>query len=325
VVELESTVGGALSLLVEIRLQLAAVTLAEEMNFTRAAERIGITQPALSKQIAELEGRVGFAVFERDQKRVELTEAGQVFVRGCKDSLAILEKAVRTARATQEEIQPVVTIGHSPYVCPLLMSALLGVHLPLYPTLRLRMESRFASELFHSVLSAELDLAILEEPIDSPLLTLVPLVTAPLYAVMAADHPAAKKPAVSVEDFAGVGWMMFPKRANPALYDRLFDTAKQAAVSPVELHHYMMPQEVIQLISENFGVAFMPPGSADQIAGSELAVRPLAAKALQFTSYLALRADQSSRLVNEYGRAFLKKVTPNAKQAETAEQMSLKL
>lgn len=75
----------------EIRLQIAAVTLAEELNFTRTAERLRITQPALSKQIAELESRLGFAVFTRGQKRVELTEAGQVFVRACRDSLAILE------------------------------------------------------------------------------------------------------------------------------------------------------------------------------------------------------------------------------------------
>ncbi|QNI35884.1 LysR family transcriptional regulator [Edaphobacter albus] len=314
-----------MSLLVDIRLQMAAVTLAEEMNFTRAADRLRITQPALSKQIAELESRLGFVVFERDQKHVELTEAGQVFVRGCKDSLAILEKAIRTARATQEEIQPVVTIGHSPYVCPVLVSALLSVNLPLYPSLRLRMESRFASELVHSVLSAELDIALLEEPIDSPLLTLVPLVTAPLHAVMSLDHPAAQQRSVSIEDFTNVGWMMFPKKANPALYDRLFESAKQLGVSPIELHHYMTPQEVVQLISENFGVAFMPPGVAEQIAGNNFVSRPLTSKALEFTSYLALRADQSSRLVNEFGRAFLKKAVPNGQHGDASGQMSLKL
>ena len=83
----------------DVRLQIAAITLAEELNFTRTAERLKITQPALSKQIAEVESRLGFAVFIRDQKRVALTEAGQVFVRGCRDSLALIEKAVRTARA----------------------------------------------------------------------------------------------------------------------------------------------------------------------------------------------------------------------------------
>ena len=74
----------------EIRLQLAAVTLAEELNFTRAAERLRITQPALSKQVFDLESQVGFVIFQRSQRRVELTDAGQVFIRGRIKDLIII-------------------------------------------------------------------------------------------------------------------------------------------------------------------------------------------------------------------------------------------
>jgi DNA-binding transcriptional LysR family regulator len=155
------------------------------------------------------------------------------------------------------------------------------------------MESRFSHDLVHSVLSAELDLAILEEPLENPLLTLVALSTMPLHALMSADHPAAKKGRVEVTDFANVGWMMFPKRANPTIYERVLDVSKQAGVAPVELHHYMAPQEVIHLIAENFGVAFMPKGIAEQMAGTEIVARPFAARSLETTSYLALKADQA--------------------------------
>ncbi|MEZ2346701.1 LysR family transcriptional regulator [Terriglobus sp. RCC_193] len=309
----------------EVRLQIAAVTLAEELSFTRAAERLNITQPGLSKQIAELESRIGFAVFVRDQKRVELTEAGHVFVRGCKDALALLEKAVRTGRATQEEIQPLVTIGHSPYVDPVLVSALLGVHLPLYANLRLRVESMFAQDLVHSVLSAEVDMAIIEEPADSPLLTLVPLVTEPLYVLLSTDHSAAHLASVSFEDFGKVGWMMFPKRANPTLYEKVMEAGKRAGAVPVEVHHYVTPHEVIQLISENFGVAIMFKGIAQQLERNDLVARPLTAAGLQVNIRLVLRADQSSRLVNEFGRAFLKRVIPQGQQAEISGQLLLKL
>ena len=65
-----------------------------------------MSQPALSKLIAELENRVGFTIFKRDQCHVELAEAVHVFVRGCKGALTILENDVRVARATQEEIGP---------------------------------------------------------------------------------------------------------------------------------------------------------------------------------------------------------------------------
>jgi hypothetical protein len=102
----------------EVRLQLAAVTLAEELNFTRAAERLRITQPTLSKQISELESQIGFVGFMRSQRHVELTEAGQVFIRGCRYALAILKKAIRLAKSTHDGVEPLITIGHSPYIDP---------------------------------------------------------------------------------------------------------------------------------------------------------------------------------------------------------------
>lgn len=249
---------GNLLLLPDIRLQIAAITVAEELNFTRAADRLKITQPALSKQIAELEGRLGFVVFKRNRKKVELTDAGQVFIRGCKDALALLEKSVRLARGAQDLVQPVLTIGHCPYTDPALISALLGVHLPLYPNLRLRMESMFALDLCHAVQTAELDFAVMSEPPDNPLLTRVQISTVPLCVAMPADHPAASRQSVTVQDLKGVGWIMFARKSHPAVYERVLEAGRIAGVSPVELHHYVTPMEVKQLIDENgFARAFL--------------------------------------------------------------------
>jgi DNA-binding transcriptional LysR family regulator len=309
----------------DMRLQLAALTLAEELNFTVAAERLRITQPALSKQIAELESRVGYTVFRRDQKRVELTDAGQVLLVGLRDSMALLEKSIRLARSTHEDVQPVVTIGHSPYGDPSLVSAIIAIHLPLYPNLRLRIESMFAYDLAHRVLASELDLAIISEPPKTPLLTLVPLAVNPLYVAMPSDHPAAGYGRLELGNFGDVGWMIFPRKAHPLIYDRVFESARQASVSPVELHHYVAPQEVVQLIGENFGVAFVSEAAARQIRSDIIVVRPLADTSLQVTSYLALRADESSRLINEFGRAFLRKVLPKSKALFASEQLALGL
>jgi DNA-binding transcriptional LysR family regulator len=314
-----------LSLPIETRLQIAAIILADELSFTRAAERLKITQPALSKRIAELENRVGFIIFKRNQRTVELTDAGQVFVKGCKDASALLEKSIRLARSTHDDIRPLLTIGHSPYVDPSLVSAILSVHLPLHPDLRLRMESMFALDLTHAVLAAELDLAIITEPSDNPLLTSVEIATAPLCVAMPAEHPAARRRSVSIQDLGDVGWMIFPRKSHPAIYERVLEAGRQAGISPVELHHYVSPQEVVQLIIENFGIAFLARGVSEPLQSREIAIRPLSERSLQLKSYLVLRADQSSRLVNEFGRAFLKKVSPNAKIADSNGQMLLKL
>jgi LysR family transcriptional regulator, benzoate and cis,cis-muconate-responsive activator of ben and cat genes len=309
----------------DIRLQIAAITLAEELNFTRAADRLKLTQPALSKQIVELENRVGFSIFNRSHKSVELTEAGNVFIRGCRDSIALLEKSVLLARTTRDQIQPVITIGHSPYVDPALTAAILSTQLPLHPRLRLRIESMFAPDLAHSVLSAQLDLAIIPEPTDSPHLTLVQLAKLPLCVVMPVDHPAAAKATVSIESFHNTGWILFPRKAHPIIYDRVIDASRQASVSPSDLHHYVALQEAVDLVTENYGIAFIAKGVAAQIRSSGVAIRPLSQTDLHVSSYLVMRADESSRLVNDFGRTFLRKVLPNQKIVAASGQLSLEL
>lgn len=314
-----------MSATIDIRFQKAAVILADELNFTRAAERLRITQPALSKQIFALEERLGFKVFERSQRQVNLTDAGEVFIRGCRDASAVLERAIRLAKITHDEAPPIITIGYSPYTDPLLVSSLLAVHMPLYANLKLRLESMFAPDLAHGISTSELDLAIITEPSENPHLTRVKLVTHSLCVIMPSDYPAASKQSVSIRDFGGIGWIVFARRAQPVIYDRLMEEADLAEMTPVELHHYLSPEESIRLIGENFGVAFVEKGIAEQIRAHGIAVRPLSHPSLQVSSFLVLHSDQSSRLVNEFGRAFLKKVPPNNKVETVSGQLLLHL
>jgi DNA-binding transcriptional LysR family regulator len=307
------------------RHQRAAIILAEELNFTRAADRLRITQSALSRQIVELEELVGFTVFRRDPKRVEVTEPGQVYVRGCMDAHALLDKALRLAKATQDSVLPHITIGHSPYVDPALISAILSTQLPLYPDLRFRIESMFVSDLAHGILTAELDLAIIGEPPDHPSLTLAPISNSPLYVAMPSDHPASKQDSVSLADFGQLGWIVFPKRAHPTLYSRIFEACRLAAVSPIEVHHYVSPQEAAYLIRQNFGIALIAAGVAEQIAERDIVAKPLSDRALTVTTYLAVHADQSSRLVNEFGIAFLRKMSAKSNSAARSGQLALAL
>ena len=88
--------------------------------------------------------------------------------------------------------------------------------------------------------------------------------------------------------------------------------------------HYMVPQEVLPLISENFGIAIMPKGIAEQMESPCYSVRPFSAEAIRVTSHLVLRADQTSRLVNEFGRAFLKRVTPGQNSSGSSGQLPFK-
>ena len=121
----------------------------EELRFSRAAIRLGITQSALTRQIQDLEERVGRKLFHRNKQVVEVTEAGRAFVEDARRSLQYADRAVNSARGRSDSAEALLRLGKSPYADPFLVSTLLSVRLPLYPQLKLALSSNFSAILAH--------------------------------------------------------------------------------------------------------------------------------------------------------------------------------
>ena len=158
---------------IELRHLHAVIALAEELNFTRAALRLHISQPALSKQITELEQAHGFPMFIRTKKRfVELTDAGSAFVAEAKASIMHLERAGAHGRAAHEGSDDALIVGYSPHTDRAWIAAVLANHLPLYPRLQIRLLNQFSMESVRSVMMGALDFAlVMAPPQDDPQIT----------------------------------------------------------------------------------------------------------------------------------------------------------
>src|SRR5271170_6099964 len=106
---------------VDTKLLRAAVVLAEELNFSRAAEKLHIGQSALTKQISSLEEFLGYALFLRDSRAVSTTPAGESFVAEARLSLLHLERAIHLSRAANRDHEVVLHVGKTPYTDPYLL------------------------------------------------------------------------------------------------------------------------------------------------------------------------------------------------------------
>jgi DNA-binding transcriptional LysR family regulator len=292
----------------DIRLMEAAIALAEELNFSRAAQKLHITQPALTKRIAELEDRLGISLFARDHQMVDVSDSGRAFVEEARLSVLHGERAFQAAQRAARGVDVVLNVGRSPYTDPFLVTTLLSIQLPLFPRLRVDLTSQFSCDLVHQLLEGRLDLAIATEPPESPLMTTVKIDEAPFYIAMSERDKLAACSSVSLEDMAGRCWVLFERRLHPPLYDTIMHGAEARGILPTRVKHVIAPEEAFPSVADGSSLAFFVKVGALRLARNGVTVRPLTEETLLLRTYMASRADNSSKVASELVRAFMRKL-----------------
>jgi DNA-binding transcriptional LysR family regulator len=292
----------------EIRLLQAAIALAEDLNFSRAAERLHITQPALSKQIYELESQLGFRLFERNHQMVELTDAGRMFVAEAREAVLHAERAVLEAKAAFSGADEILNIGKSAYTDPYLVSTLLSIQLPLFPGLRVKLWSDYSHELARQVIAGTLDLALITGIPDTPKLSSLKVADNSFYIAMSMHDPLALHKELQLNQMRDRNWVLFSRHVSPHMYELIQRKASEIGVSASDHHHVTSAEEAVQLILINEGLAFLNRTGAWRIAQHGITMRPLAEDGLRLITNLATRADSKSRLVSEFVKASARKL-----------------
>lgn len=304
----------------DIRHLHAVVVLAEELNFTRAAQILRIGQPALSKQITEVEEQGRLHLFTRKKRRiVELTDAGRVFVGEARAALFHAERAIHLAHAAQEGAENVMLIGHSHYADNSWISALFAIQLPLYPKLRVRLVTRPAMELVRNIVAGELSIALVTAPPEDPQITLVPFARSPLYVALLQSHPAAHKEHIAIRDLAADEWILPAKNVHPIIHEAILQMAQFSGIAPKDGHDVMTAHQAVHLVSERAGVAILFKPTGLRFREEDVVIKPLSDSSLWFETCLIMRAEDRSRAVNEFARAFLRRFAPHVLPAKQME------
>jgi DNA-binding transcriptional LysR family regulator len=184
---------------------------------------------------------------------------------------------------------------------------MLAIRLPLYPRLGIRLKTQFAMESVHSVLVGEVNLALVTAPPQDAQITAVPFAPAPLYAALPENHPAAHKERLVLQDLAKDEWILFAKRVHPLLHEAIMDTARRESIAPKHAHDVFAPQEAVDLVSDHVGIAILTQPMAREVHTDGVVVKLLSDASLCFQTCVILRADNTSRLIEEYVRMFLRK------------------
>jgi DNA-binding transcriptional LysR family regulator len=289
---------------VEVRHLRAILVLAEELNFTRAADRLHITQSGFSKQINEVEAQHGFHLFIRkNKKNVELTEVGRIFAEEARLALLHIDRAVHAAREGSDSI---LTVGHSPDADQAWISAILAIRLPMYPKLRIQLISEFSRELVRSVMAGDLNLAVVTAPPESSRITAAAFAQTRFYAALPQTHAAAQKKDIALQDLARDEWILFARRAHPVLHEAILDAAQREGIAPKHAHDIHTVEQAVHLVSEHVGVAILTKPAVG-VSAQGVVVKPLSDASLCLNTCVIMRSDDDSRLANEFARSFLRR------------------
>lgn len=250
------------------------VTVAQELHFGRAAERLDITQPALSKQIRVLETNIGIKLFSRTKRSVELTPAGKVFLTETKKLLKQGEKAIAKAQRTAKGETGKITIGFTATATYTVLPELIGRFRSKYPQVEVEMLELCTEAQVMALNRGEIDLGFLHPPIDSRGLEVYPLLSEEFVAVLPKQHSLSGKESLSLKDLAQESFLLHPREEGPFLYDEFFKLCRQHGFQPQIVKEVNSHQTRICLVAAGMGITFIPAGLQTSIS-SDLVCKPI--------------------------------------------------
>ena len=227
---------------------------AERGNFTRAAEDLMISQPALSRSIQKLEDELGQPVFERKTRSVSLTEAGVLLESRAQQVLAILEDT--KAEITDDGESGRVRIGAIPTIAPYYLPGLLRQFSAEFPKATLVVQEDTTDSLLKSCTQGEIDLAILALPIPAKYLEFEELFEEELLLVLPPDHPLVERPKIRLSDIESLPFVLLNEAH--CLSDHIVSFCRQRSFQPVTVERTNQLTMVQELVSLSHGVSIIP-------------------------------------------------------------------
>ena len=276
------------------------VAVAEELSFTKAAKKLRLAQPSLTRQVRNLEDEIGVRLLERANNRVALTEEGRLFLFDAKKLLAMCAETVAAVQRMNRGESSQLNIGYIANIHYGLLPATLGAFRKLYPRVALNLFDMTSAEQFQALEGHKIDLGFigLRPALSGHDLLSEAVAHDTILVALPARHPLAKKAKLKLADLAAQFFIGMSAKTHPGAREWLLETCANAGFAGKILQEADAEPTAIRFVADGLGVAFMP----EQITGlphEGVVFRPLA-PSLRRESTIAWRADNPSKPLQDY-------------------------
>jgi len=285
----------------EVRhLQLVAAV-AQHHTLTKAGDALHLTQSALSHQLRDIEDRLGARLFQRLNRRMKPTPAGERLLASAQTVLAELSATEEAIRAGLAPAPVVLRISTECYTCYHWLPGVLKPYRRRFPHVEVRIDPTATASPIARVLDGQLDIAIVSSPVHSPRLAVVPLFEDEHVLITAPDHPLAQRPYAKLADFRSLRLLTYAPKEDSHFVTRLL---RPAGVMPASIEPVQLTEAAIEMVRAGLGVAVLARWAVDPF------VRRGSIRAVRITArgyFKEWRAVMLRRLAEqEYAREFTK-------------------
>jgi DNA-binding transcriptional LysR family regulator len=250
------------------------VALAEELHFGRAAQRLQISQPPLSQQIAALEKEIGVSLLRRTSRSVELTEAGRRFLAEAREALAQADQAVDLARRAARGDVGRLQVGFVP-VCGVMPRAIRRF-MQRHPDVRVTLRSMPSAEQLDCVQRGSLDVGFVHLPIAVSGVKSEPVESHALMVALPTRHRLTRQRTVAWRALEGEPFIGFPRSSAPGAHDALMSHLREAGLVPNVVHETDSILARLRMVGAGMGISLLP-AYASHFNRPGVTMRPLGA------------------------------------------------
>jgi DNA-binding transcriptional LysR family regulator len=251
----------------------ALLAVAETRNFTRAAERLRMAQPMVSSLIRDLETELGFRLFDRSTRRVELTEAAAEFLQDARRLTGDMDGAIRRARDVATRRRGRITVGAPPLLAAALLPQVISAFSQSSPGVTVTVVDRPISAIYRLLREGEINLAVGTFLGNEDGIARIPLVSYLFALLCRADHPLAGNMRPRWSDLAGVPLVAL-RRGN-GIREQLERGYAAAGLDAEPAFELDQLTTIVAMVEAGFGITVLPLYAIKALSTPSLVARPL--------------------------------------------------
>lgn len=275
------------------------VAVAEELNFARAAERLHISQPPLTRQIQQLEKELGVLLFDRTTRRVQLTEAGQTYLEEARITLAQVKRGVSVAQRTSRGEIGRLAVGFEASSAYDILPRSRQMFKERFPDVELMFVEMRTDEQAQALLDGRIHVGFVLPPLHEDALAVETVLRESLMAAIPRNHPLSGKNKVALEDLAAEAFVMSSRSNRCGLYDQVISVCHNAGFTPKVVQEANEMQIMLGFIAAGIGVSLLPE-HVKQFHKPGIVFLPLMPSSAKVELAVAWRPDDTSPILREF-------------------------